>query len=67
MIMGLTFRKRFKIAPSVTVNLGLKSASVRLGNKRAGRTYSTTGRVTDSVNLPGPFGWRRSHRARKGQ
>lgn len=63
--MGLTFRKRFKIMPGVTLNLGLKSASVRVGSRKAGRTYSTTGRVTDSVNLPGPFGWRRSRRARR--
>lgn len=65
--MPFRFSKSWEIMPGVRVRLNKKSASVRLGNKRAGRTYSTTGQVTDSVNLPGPFSWRRSRKVRKGQ
>ncbi|MGC9540194.1 DUF4236 domain-containing protein [Streptomyces sp. UG1] len=60
--MPFTFRKSFRIAPGVRLNLGRRSASVSVGTKRVRRTWATTGRTTDSADLPGPFGWRRSRR-----
>jgi hypothetical protein len=61
-IMGLTFRKSFKILPGLTLNVGRKSASISVGPRGLRRTYSTTGRTTTSANLPGPFGFRSSRR-----
>lgn len=47
--MGFRFRKSFKVAPGVRLNLGKKSASVSFGGKGARHTISTTGRRTSSV------------------
>lgn len=50
--MALRFRKSMKIAPGLTLNLGKKSASVRVGGKGAGFTMGTAGsRAT--VGAPG--------------
>lgn len=51
--MGLRFRKSVKIAPGVRVNFGKKSASVSLGGKGGRVTYSTSGRKTTTVGIPG--------------
>ena len=51
--MGFKFRKSIKIAPGVKVNLNKKSASVSIGTKGMRKTYSTTGRKTTTVGLPG--------------
>lgn len=51
--MGLRFRKSIKILPGVRVNFGLKSTSISLGGRGFRTTYSSTGRVTRSVGIPG--------------
>ncbi|WP_031510110.1 DUF4236 domain-containing protein [Streptomyces megasporus] len=63
--MAVTFRKSIRILPGVRLNLARRSWSVTLGGGRGPRrTISSTGRRTTSMNLPGPFGYRRS-RSRK--
>ncbi|EGG44878.1 MULTISPECIES: DUF4236 domain-containing protein [Streptomyces] len=63
--MPLTFRKSFRILPGVRLNINKKSWSVTTGGKKGPRhTHSSTGRRTTSMDLPGPFGWRRTHTAR---
>lgn len=62
--MPITFRKSFRILPGVRVNIGRRSRSVTIGPRWFKRTYSSTGRVTTSADLPGPFGWRTSRRRR---
>lgn len=51
--MGLRFRKSFKIAPGVRVNLGKKSAGISLGTKGARVSFNTKGRRTTTVGIPG--------------
>lgn len=51
--MGVRYRKSIKIAPGVKVNLGKKSASISVGGKGYRKTFSTTGRTTTSVGIPG--------------
>ena len=51
--MGLRFRKSIKILPGVRVNYGLHSTSLSIGGKGFRTTYSSTGRVTRSVGIPG--------------
>lgn len=51
--MGWRFRKSIKILPGVKLNLGTKNASVSIGGFGVHRTYSTSGRVTNSVSIPG--------------
>lgn len=59
--MPIGFRKSFKLFPGVRLNIGKKSASITLGGKHTPHvTYSSTGRRTESVDLPGPFSWRRT-------
>jgi hypothetical protein len=60
--MALTFRKAIKILPDVRLNIGKKSRSITVGPKWLKRTWSSTGRVTTSGDLPGPWGWRTSKR-----
>ena len=63
--MAIQFRKSIKLLPGVRLNIGKKSASVTLGGRHTPHvTYSTTGRRTESVDLPGPFSWRKSSRRR---
>lgn len=52
-LMGLRFRKSFKVAPGVKVNLNKKSTSVTFGKKGVHRTISSTGKKTTSVGIPG--------------
>jgi hypothetical protein len=51
-VMGLRFRKTFSIIPGVKLNIGKKSASVRIGIKGFGYTAGTAGQ-TVSASLPG--------------
>ena len=51
--MGMRFRKRKKIAPGVRVNLNAKSASISIGPKGFKKTFSTSGRTTTTVGIPG--------------
>ena len=51
--MGLRFRKSFKVAPGIKLNLNKKSTSVTFGGKGAHYTVSSTGKKTKSVGIPG--------------
>ena len=51
--MGFRFRKSFKIAPGVRVNLGKKSVGISAGVKGARVSVNSSGRVTKSVGIPG--------------
>lgn len=50
--MAIRFRKTVRIAPGLKLNIGKKSASVRLGGKNLGYTVGTKGRTT-SASIPG--------------
>lgn len=51
--MGMRFRKSKKIVPGVRVNLNAKSASISIGPKGFKKTFSTSGRTTTTVGIPG--------------
>ena len=51
--MGFRFRKSFKIAPGVKLNIGKKSAGVSVGGKGFSTSVSSSGRKTTSVGVPG--------------
>lgn len=51
--MGLRFRKSFKVAPGVKINLGKKSSSVTFGGKGMHYTVNSKGKTTKSVDIPG--------------
>lgn len=51
--MGLRFRKSITLFPGVKMNFGLHSQSISFGGKGFRTTYSSTGRVTRSVGIPG--------------
>ena len=51
--MGLRFRKSIKILPGVRLNFGKNSMSVSAGVPGFRKTFSTTGRVTTTVGIPG--------------
>lgn len=50
--MAIRFRRTLKIAPGLSLNLGKKSASVRVGGRNVGYTVGTKGR-TVSASIPG--------------
>ncbi|MFD4555404.1 DUF4236 domain-containing protein [Streptomyces sp. NPDC058469] len=59
--MPLTFRKSFRILPWLRLNINKGSMSFTTGGRRGPRyTHSTSGRRTTSMDLPGPFGWRKT-------
>jgi len=60
--MPITFRKSIRILPGVRLNFGRRSRSITVGPRWLKRTWSSTGRVTTSADLPGPFGWHSSRR-----
>ncbi|MCX3059580.1 DUF4236 domain-containing protein [Streptomyces beihaiensis] len=60
--MAFLFRKSFRIAPGIRITLGRRSASVSAGAGPLRRAWSSTGRTTDTVSLPGGLRWRRSRR-----
>lgn len=51
--MGFRFRRSFKIAPGVRLNLNSKSTSVRLGPKGLGYTISSNGKRRVTASIPG--------------
>lgn len=51
--MGFRFKKSFKVAPGVRLNVGKKSASVSFGGKGFRTSVSTSGRRTNTVGIPG--------------
>lgn len=51
--MGMRFRKSKKIAPGVRLNLSAKSVSVSIGPKGFKKSFSTSGRTTTTVGIPG--------------
>ncbi len=51
--MGFRFRKSFKVAPGVRVNVGKKSVGVSVGGKGARVSVNSSGRVTKSASIPG--------------
>ncbi|MGW7053993.1 DUF4236 domain-containing protein [Streptomyces sp. NPDC054887] len=64
--MAITFRKSFRILPGVRLNINRRSWSVTTGGRNGPRrTTSSTGRRTTSMDLPGPFGWRKTTRTRR--
>jgi hypothetical protein len=59
--MPITFRKSFRVFPGVRLNINAKSWSVTFGGKHGPHyTHSSTGRRTTSMDLPGPFGFRKT-------
>lgn len=63
--MPATFRKSIRILPGVRLNIGRKSWSITIGPKGGPkRTWSSTGRRTTSIDLPGPLGYRHTSRRR---
>jgi hypothetical protein len=51
--MGFRFRKSFKIAPGVKLNVGKKSMGVSVGGKGFRTSINTSGRRTTTVGVPG--------------
>ena len=51
--MGFRFRKSFKIAPGVRVNVGKKSVGISAGVKGARVSVNSKGRKTTTVGIPG--------------
>ena len=51
--MGTRFRRSFKVAPGVRVNLNKKSASISFGPKGLKHTVSTTGKSHTTVGISG--------------
>lgn len=51
--MGFRFRKSFRIAPGIRLNLNSKSTSVRIGPKGLGYTFSSTGKKRVTASIPG--------------
>lgn len=60
--MGFRYRKRIKILPGIYLNVGTKSISLSLKAGPVSKTFSSTGRNTTSVNLPGGASYRTSRR-----
>lgn len=50
--MAIRFRKSFKLAPGLRLNIGKKGASVRVGPKGAGYTVGASGQRV-SASIPG--------------
>ena len=51
--MGFNFRKSFKVAPGIKVNLGKKSAGVSIGGKYGGVSMNTKTGTRLRVSAPG--------------
>ena len=51
--MGFRFRKSFKIAPGVKLNIGKKGVGVSVGGKGFRTSVNTSGRRTTTVGIPG--------------
>ena len=51
--MTAYFRKSFKVAPGVHINLSKRGTGVSFGGRGAHVSFSPTGRVTKTLNIPG--------------
>jgi len=51
--MASYFRKSFKIAPGIHLNLSKRGTGISLGGRGAHISLSPTGRVTKTLNIPG--------------
>lgn len=51
--MGFLFRKSFKIAPGVKLNLGKKSIGISVGGKCGGASFNTKSGIKGRVSAPG--------------
>ncbi len=51
--MGFRFRKSFKVAPGIKLNISHKGVGISAGTKGARVSVNSSGRVTKSVSLPG--------------
>ena len=51
--MGWRYRKSMKLMPGVRLNFGLHGVSVSTGIKGFRTTYSSSGRVTRTISIPG--------------
>ena len=51
--MSAYFRKSFKVAPGVHLNLSKRGTGISLGGRGAHVSFSPTGRVTKTVSIPG--------------
>lgn len=51
--MGLNFRKSFKIAPGVRVNVGKKSAGISFGGKYGGISFNSKSGARARISAPG--------------
>ncbi len=51
--MTAYFRKSFKVAPGVHINLSKRGTGVSFGGRGAHVSLSPTGRVTKTLNIPG--------------
>lgn len=51
--MAIRFRKSFKVAPGVRLNVGKKSTGVTLGGKYFRQSFNSSGRKTTSSSIPG--------------
>ena len=51
--MSAYFRKSFKIAPGVHINLSKRGTGVSFGGRGAHVSFSPTGRITKTLSIPG--------------
>ena len=51
--MSAYFRKSFKVAPGVHLNLSKRGTGISIGGRGAHVSFSPTGRVTKTVSIPG--------------
>lgn len=51
--MGFRFRKTFKVAPGVKLNLNKKSVGLTIGGRGAKYTVNSSGRKTKTIGIPG--------------
>lgn len=51
--MGLNFRKSFKIAPGIKMNIGKKGVGLSFGTKGARYSINSSGRRTKTIGIPG--------------
>lgn len=51
--MGIRFRKSFKVAPGVNLNVSKKSVGVSVGNKYGHYSVNSSGRKTKTTSIPG--------------
>lgn len=51
--MGLNFRKSFKVAPGVRLNVGKKSAGISVGGKYGGMSFNSKRGARARASIPG--------------